>query len=230
MHLNAIFELMRQVSRILLLSTAFMALFMTGANGIWNPELQIRLGGGLAGYGTKSTITIGSSPLQYVSSRENAAVTLHVPVDVRFAFNKRFNIGLEMKFGSYLYDPDSADGKSNRFDVIGIAAEWSLIARENFRWYIGAGINTCNLELQETDATTLVTSIADYRGGGLRFNSGLLFFFGKRVGMNVQLGLDQHVLDLTGFKLNSTTIDLNNVDGTLKVGGFDTALGLVFRL
>jgi hypothetical protein len=193
-------------------------------------EIQIRAGGGFAVYGTRSTLSYEFLGFKQTATDQGSAATLHIPLDLRFAFNPRFNIGLDMKFGSYLYDPDSAEGKSNGFSVVGIAAEYSLIARENVRWYLGLCLNSAALETSETNLQTQVTSIANYRGGGWKLSTGALLFFSNRLGVHFQLGLDRHDFDLKEFKQANQVISLENFSGRLETGGIDGLIGLVVRL
>lgn len=194
------------------------------------PRIQLRAGGGFAVYGTRSTFNYTFAGLKFTSTEEDAAATLHVPIDVRYAFNKRFNAGLDLKFGSYLYEPDSAEGKSNGFAVIALTAEYSLIAREKFRWYVSFGLNTARLRLRETNTFTQVMTEADYGGGGYRLATGALVFFSRRLGLNVHLGLDSHNFKLDTFRIDGQAQNLNGFTGTLETGGLDGGIGLVVRL
>lgn len=193
-------------------------------------EFQVRAGGGFAVYGTKSTLSYEFLGFSRTSTDQGSAATLHIPVDVRYAFNPRFNIGLDLKFGSYLYDPDSVEGRSNGFSVLGIAAEYSLLARENVRWYIGLCLTSAALETRETEPITQITSIANYRGGGLKLSTGAILFFSDRLGVHFQLGLDRHDFNLKQFKFDNQSIDLENFNGRLEAGGIDGLIGLVIRL
>lgn len=195
------------------------------------PRIQLRTGGGFAVYGTRSTLTYSfANGVKFTSTEEDAAATLHIPIEVRYAFSKRFNAGLDLKFGSYLYEPDSAEGKSNGFAVIALTAEYSLIAREQFRWYVSLGLNTARLRLRETNTLTQVVTEADYGGGGYRLATGTLVFFSSRLGLNVHLGMDSHNFKLDAFRIDGQAQNLNGFTGTLETGGLDGGIGLVVRL
>src|SRR5689334_17924649 len=75
-------------------------------------EFQIRGGFGFAVYGTTSEVTFKAFNPDLTLKDEDGAVTVHMPLELRYEFSHRFNARLDMKFGSYLYDPDSAKGKS----------------------------------------------------------------------------------------------------------------------
>ena len=154
-----------------------------------------------------------------------------MPLELSYEISQRFNAGLDMKFGSYLYDPDSAEGKSNNFFVIGIGLEYNFISADNFRWYGGIGFNSASLELEEnrTNLGVPVKSIGKYSGGGFRMNSGVLWFFAGALGLNANLGYDSHNFSLDDLTVNGQPQDLTYVEGTLKTSGVDLTIGLAVR-
>ncbi|MBL7929663.1 MAG: outer membrane beta-barrel protein [Bacteroidia bacterium] len=193
-------------------------------------EFQIRGGVGLAVYGTKSEFIFDFFGMKFHQTEEDGAATVHVPVELRYGLTERFSAGLDVKFGSYLYDPDSAEGKSNRFLVIGPHVEFNLIANENFRWYLGAGFNTAALELQEDKEETIPTRyISKYTGAGIRVNTGILWFFTHPLGLHFNVAFDSHAFKLKNFSVNGNDTNLDNIEGKLTVKGADMVLGLVFR-
>lgn len=192
-------------------------------------EFQLRGGIGLAVYGTKSEFIYDVFGLKFYQTEEDGAATVHVPLELRYGFADRFTTGLDIKLGSYLYDPDSAEGKSNRFFVIGPHLEYNLVTKENLRWYIGAGFNLAELELQEDIQDVFSTRhISKYAGAGLRFNSGILWFFTNPLGLHFNIAFDIHAFKLKNYSVNE--VDLENIEGKLNVKGADIVLGLVFRL
>lgn len=193
-------------------------------------EFQIRGGVGLAVYGTRSEFIFDFFGLKIYQTEEDGAATVHVPLELRYGITNRFNAGLDIKFGSYLYDPDSAKGKSNRFLVIGPHAEFNLIAKENFRWYLGAGFNWAALELQEDKNEIISTRyISKYAGGGVRLNSGILWFFTHPLGLHFNIAFDSHAFKLKNYSVNGNEVSLDDIEGKLTVKGADIVLGLVFR-
>lgn len=192
-------------------------------------EFQIRAGLGWAIYGARSEVILKTPSGDVSSSNKDGAATLHLPLEIRYGFNEDINVGLDFKFGSYVYDPDSSEGKSNRFVVIGIAGEYSIVAKEHLRWYVGLGINGSSLVLEENDKTKNTKEIWTYSGGGFRLNTGLLIFLSDHVGLNFNLGYDGHNFKLKEYELNGQKLDLTNLEGTLKVGGVDGTLGLFVR-
>lgn len=213
------------------LAVIAVALF-TSADAQRKRELQIRGGFGFAVYSTTSEFSYTATDPDLVFKDEDDAATVHMPLEVRYEISQRFNLGLDLKWGSYLYDPDSSDGKANRFFVIGIGAEYTLVNRDNFRWYIGAGFNASELELEENYKFLglPVHQVANYSGGGFRINTGVLWFIIGPLGLNFNAGYDSHNFSLTDLEQNGQNVDLTNYDGKLTVKGADFTLGLVIRL
>ncbi len=193
-------------------------------------EFQIRGGVGLAVYGTQSEFIYDFFGWKIYQTEEDGAATVHVPLEFRYGLSNRFTAGLDIKFGSYIYDPDSAEGKSNRFFVIGPHAEFNMIAMENFRWYLGAGFNMASLELQEDKDEVISTRyISRYAGAGVRINTGILWFFADPIGLHFNMAFDSHAFKLKNYSVNGNEADLDNIEGKLTVKGADMVLGLVFR-
>jgi hypothetical protein len=206
----------------------FCLLFTGAAEAQRDQEFQIRGGLGFSIY--KADFKLESNTEKY--ENEDGAVSVQFPLELRYELSEKWNVGLDMKFGSYLYEPDSSEGKSNRFFVFGIAGEYTLVNEEDFRWYAGFGIHAASLVLEEKsdDAVEYKEEVWSYSGGGIRLNTGVIIYLGDVVGLNFNLGLDTHNLNLKEYSKNSNKEDLSNVDATLKLAGLDGTIGVVFRI
>lgn len=188
-------------------------------------EFQIRVGMGFAGYGTETKTTVNTPFGDFSNTETDGAVTFHFPMEFRYGFNKKFNVGADFKIGSYLYEPDSGDGKSNAFIAIGPAVEYAIVSKERFRWYAGLGINYCSLVLQETEEYTNDEYIWTYGGAGFKLNSGVMVIFGEHFGLNFNMGWDSHNFKLKNYELNGKDVSLDNFEAELKVRGLDFGIG-----
>lgn len=215
------------MKKLLLFIPLALSLYIAEAQS--EKEFQIRAGLGWSVYGTESEFTLKTGFGNFTTRETDGAATVHLPLEFRYGFNERINAGLDFKFGSYLYDPDSSDGKSNRFVVAGIGGEYAFIAREKIRWYGGIGINGCSLVLEETDELTDTKTVLTYSGGGFRLNTGLMVFLIGGFGLNFNLGYDAHNFTLRNYEVNGTEIDLDNIEATLRVAGVDGTIGAFFR-
>ena len=203
-------------------------LFVGSAEAQRDKEFQIRGGFGWSIYKTDFQWKSGSSEYE----DEDGALSIQFPLELRYEVSERWNLGLDMKFGSYVYEPDSAEGKSNRFFVFGIAGEFTIVNKENFRWYTGFGIHTASLVLEETSDDAIIERKEEwtYRGGGIRLNTGVLIYLGDVVGLNFNLGLDTHNFTLEEYEQNGAKQDLSKIDAKLKLAGLDGTIGLVLRI
>lgn len=194
-------------------------------------EFQIRAGLGTAGYATHYSQTYTIFGINITNEEDDGAVTVHMPIEFRYEIGRRFNAGLDLKFGSYLYDPsDSSTTKSNNFSSVGIAGEATVVSNDNFRWYVGLQFNTTNLELNE-DFENGIVHQQQWRGGGTKFNTGILAYLGDGpLGLNANLGYDRHNFKLQSFTINGNDQNLDNFKATLDVRGVELNVGLVLRI
>jgi len=219
---------MRRIISILLLILP-LTVFSQRSN-----EIQIRAGGGIGIYKTESKLSYSFGGVSVSADTTDGAATAHVPIELRYEVSSRFNLGIDMKFGKYLQDEaDKNAGNSNKFTIIGLGFEGTLLSNEDSRVFIGAGFNSGSLEMRDesTSGTTTYTEVAKWKGGGFRVNVGTLFFIANGpIGFNLNLGYDQHTFKLDSFTRDGDTQDISNIEGTLKVGGVELNAGLVFRI
>lgn len=197
-------------------------------------EFQVRASYGLAGYATLSETKFTALGFEVSDSDTSGAATQHLNLDLRYDFTNRITAGIDLKLGSYIYDPEEDNsGKSNSFVVVGISGEFNLLSREKSRLFLGFGLHRSDLELRERDTNAGIVSeaVATYRGRGIKLNLGYSKFFGNSpIGFNVSLGYDSHNFDLENYTIDNSVINLSNYEGTLQARGLDFSLGLVFRI
>jgi len=197
-------------------------------------EIQIRAGVGAAGYLGDSQITIFDGNNTYVFPSDSGGVTTFFPVELRYELHPRFNFGLDMKFGKYLYDPDDDNsGKSNHYRTFGLSLEGVIVNRNNFRFHLGANAHTTRLVFNDVDNDsndhTAVQSI--WRGGGLKFYTGVLVYFGNSpLGFIYNMGYDSHNLKLKDVTINNSSNTPFSFSGSILFKGIDANIGLVFRI
>ncbi|MFY7706902.1 MAG: hypothetical protein ACOVQ5_02405 [Flavobacteriales bacterium] len=196
-------------------------------------EFQVRASYGLAGYATLSETKFTAFGFEVSDSDTSGAATQHFNLDLRYDFTNRITAGIDLKLGSYIYDPEEDNrGKSNSFVVVGISGEFNLMSREKSRLFLGLGLHRSDLELRERDTNAGIVSeaVATYRGRGIKLNLGYSKFFGNSpIGFNVSLGYDSHNFDLEDYIIDNNPF-FANYEGTLQVRGLDFSMGLVFRI
>jgi hypothetical protein len=195
-------------------------------------EIQLRSGIAFGAYGTETAITNGSEKW----TDQSGAATSILPIDLRWEMNERWAFGVHTRFGSYLYGSEESNYKdrSNRIRVFGLAAEYNLVSKEKFRWYAGLGFGISNLRIQQTriDLPPLSTKEEYFlRGGNVRLQTGLIRWFGDSpLGFHLQMGFDRHRYTVQEIKLDGSTVNTADFNGTLTARGIDFQIGLVARI
>lgn len=196
-------------------------------------EIQVRAGYGLGVYKTETRLEYTLGSITVSDDTTDGAATTHFPIELRYDITERFNAGIDMKFGKYLYAPeDQKSGRFNRFSIIGIAGEVNLFSDDESRVYLNAGFNTGTVEMNDvTDDFFALTQKLIYKGNGIKFNLGTMFFIKNGpIGINLNIGYDMHNFELKSYEVEGTIVDITNLSGTLKVGGVEINGGLVFRI
>lgn len=197
-------------------------------------EFQLRAGFGWGAFATTGEWSYTSGGITFTENDTDGAVAIHLPIELRYELHPRFNAGIDLKFGNYLYDPNDStvQDNSNHFESFGFGLEGTLVRHENFRLYLGLNVNTTSLTL--TDHIDwfgdTVTETQLWRGGGFQANIGFLAFFSKPIGFNFNLGYDSHTFKLKTFTRDGQAQDLTGWSGELKVRGVNGTLGLVVRI
>jgi hypothetical protein len=197
-------------------------------------EIQIRVGAGFGAYGVVGEWTEKYTGFNTTWRDTSGAVTRDLPIELRYELHPRVNVGLDMKFGSYLYDQTQDNtGKSNRLGVFGLAAEFTIVNRENFRWFTGIGFTGAKLAMYEKHTSTSGGEEFSMKwgGGGFRWNTGIIKYFGDSpIGFFYNIGYDSHNFDLKELTSTNTLPSDFAFSGKLLVKGVDTHIGLVARL
>jgi hypothetical protein len=198
-----------------------------------NNEIQLRAGLGWGLYVVNNEWTYTLDNFSYTETGSDAGVTIQLPIELRYEFHRLFNAGIDLKFGSYLYDPDDPETQddSNDFTTVGISAEFTPLSTNTFRLYLGVNLNATQLNM--IDGADLSgdneTQTLKWRGGGMQLNLGFMAFFSKPVGFNFNLGFDRHRFDLKDYLREGEVQDLTGFTGAFETGGLNGTIGLVIR-
>lgn len=220
---------MRNILIITLLSGA-----LTSFSQDREKEFQVRIGYGITGYQTDINYTYDDGTAHIEFTDKDSAVTSQIPIELRYELHPRFNLGLDMRFGKYLYDPDDDNtDKSNRFSSFGLGFEGTIVSKPVFRWFGGLTFSGINLEIEEPVGTGNSRYIQklSWKGNGTRLYTGISWFIADGpVGLNFVFGYDTRNMDLKEYTQDGSAQDLTNISGTLKVKGPEVMAGLVFRI
>lgn len=204
------------------------------ANAQRAKEFQVRAGYGLGAYKTETKLSYTWGNFSVSDDTTDGAATAHFPVELRYEVSERVNLGLDMKFGRYLYAPeDRMSGRHNKFTIIGLGAEVNIFSDDDARVYIGGGFNTGTLEMYDVIGVGLInlSQKTVYKGNGVKFNLGTVFFIKNGpIGINLNLGYDRHNFILKSYEIEGTLQNITNFDGSLTASGMEINGGLVFRI
>ncbi len=197
-------------------------------------EIQIRVGYGLSAYALDVDYSYKNGGFSYTSVSKDSAVTSQVPIELRYELHPRFNFGIDMRFGKYLYDPNENNtGKSNKFSSVGIGLEGVIVNKTNFRWYAGMVLSTNKFHIEEnqTDSNGSYNQTMDWKGGGVTIYSGVMWYIGDGpLALNFNLARDGRSFDLKEVWQNGSSQDLSNITGKLNVTGVSFCIGAALRL
>jgi hypothetical protein len=219
---------MKRIIPFLLLLMAELSMCAQRSN-----EIQVRAGYGLGVYKTRTELSYTFGNITISDDTTDGAVTSHFPVELRYEVSDRVNLGIDLKFGKYLYAPeDQKSGRFNKFSIIGIGAEVNLFSDADARVYLSGGFNTGTVEMNDvTDGLIAMSQKTVYKGNGFKFNLGTIYFIKNGpVGINLNIGYDKHNFELKSYELEGTLQDITNFSGSLEVGGIELNGGLVLRI
>ena len=143
---------------------------------------------------------------------------------------KFMSIGLDLRSGGYVEDPENATANGNRVSMTGINLRFYPVNREKFAWYIGPSFGISRLEINRI-YTFIISIPAKYRysAGHFGLETGFNWYFAKNFGMNFALGYSGQNYRMYYYSLNNEEQDLTNFDNTLQTIGIHMNLGLAFR-
>ncbi len=217
--------------RLLLGITA--SCLVTLASAQRNKEIQIRAGLGWGAYLINNEWTYDIDNFSYTETGSDAGVTVQLPIELRYEFHRLFNAGVDLKFGSYLYDPDDPQTQddSNDFTTVGISGEFTPFSTNAFRLYLGINLNATRLNMIDGAdfSGDSETQALKWRGGGMQLNLGFMAFFSKPVGFNFNLGFDRHRFELKDYVREGQVQNLSRFSGAFEAGGLNGTVGLVIR-
>jgi len=196
-------------------------------------EIQLRFNGGIGGYAAFADYRVQFGNDTYLFTDTSGAATRQVELGARYELTHRFNVGLDLRLGSYIYDPEENNtNKSNTFRMLGIAAEFNAVSKPNFRWFFGGGLRVARLTITEP----LFQGIEEQRGttrwggSGLLLQTGILAFFGEGpVGASFNFGFDSNAFKLNEYSIDGDKQDLTGWKANLNTAGVLINAGLLWR-
>jgi hypothetical protein len=143
---------------------------------------------------------------------------------------KFMSIGLDLRSGSYLEDPENATANGNKVSMSALNLRFYPVNKDKFAWYIGPTFGFSRLEINRI-YTFIVSIPAQYRfkSGHFGLETGFNWYFVKNFGMNFALGYSSQNFNMYYYRLNGEEQDLSNYENTLKTAGVHMNIGLSYH-
>jgi hypothetical protein len=211
----------------------FMAILPFTVQAQRDKELQIRLGGGLGAYAAIADYSVQFGNDTYIYQDTSGAATKHFQIGVYYEVHHRIILGLDVRSGGYIYDPaQDNSGKDNKFNMVGLTADFNAVSREHFRWYVGLGLHSARLTITEP----LFQGIEEYRGtskwkgGGLLIRSGVVGYIAQGpIGLTFDFGFDTNQFNLNAYTIDGDSQNLAGWKADLSTAGLLLNAGVVWR-
>lgn len=209
--------------RLFLLSVLFVAchggaLAQVNAKG----TLQVGLGAAFGAHATHTTSELRYGNFALTHSDNGGAVTVTFPIEVQVGLANRFSLGACLEPGRYL---DSAGTHPNALFLMAIAPRFYAVNKDHFALFFGLGLGLNYLRIADVRSGNQ-RFVDRYAGGYLRPGVGLLWYFGKVVGLNVGLDYTANTFKWKGRDPNDPTFGLVAYSASLKTSGVVFKIGL----
>jgi hypothetical protein len=161
----------------------------------------------------------------------SGAVTSLFRFDGHFNVLRFLSVGLHMRNGSYIEDPENTQNKGNKVSVVGLGLRGYLVNKDKVAWYAETTFGGSNLTMNK-ELTFIITIPYQYKFRGSHFGvgTGLNWYFANNLGMNFEFGYTTQKYTMTDYTLNGEKQDLTNWDNRLTSAGVHFNLGFVFHV
>lgn len=199
-----------------------MAPFTTACAQV-NEKGTIHLAAGFAAGG--HTTRYEQSFLGVVRTNTDGAATTTFPIEIGYGFGGRFSLGLLMEPGLYL---DSVENESNTLGTFALQPRFYLVNSDRFAWMASIQVGSTRLKYDVSEPGNVTSAV--YRGGYFGLSSGVGFYFGDHVGLNLHLRYMATSMPLRAWELNGLALDPDLIDAKLSTGGVAVQASLAFKL
>ncbi|MBL7963216.1 MAG: hypothetical protein JNM31_05140 [Flavobacteriales bacterium] len=182
-------------------------------------SLQFGLGASFGLYNTEFNESY--PPTNYARTNRDNAVAVSFPLEVHLGLVPFMSLGLYLQPGSYL---DTSATRSNSMFIGGLSPRFYIVNGDRFNWFAGLEAGLANLVIKERPFAG-GTYQYTFGGGHFRIASGFNLYFGKVVGMQMQMKYAVYNMPLWDLEPN-----FSDYTARLKVDGLEAQLGLVFKL
>ena len=210
--------------RTTLLVPAFFLIQVLSAQVNDKGTLHLALGACAGVHGTHFEQTIVLFGLPITTKETDGAATITYPIEVHYGLAKVFSLGVYVEPGSYL---DSNATRSNTLSLFGIHPRFYVVNNERFAWTAGLQFGSTSLTIEDSDPDGPFTNV--FKGPHVALSTGVLFFFGEHVGLQVRGRFLNTNFSLKEWESNGVSQSLENYSSNLTTNGFTLSASLAFR-
>lgn len=184
------------------------------------------------GYDAGAHLTLYDSEVDGNSVQEtdtSGAVTSLVRFNAQYNVVHWFSVGLDVRGGSYLEDPENMEADGNTVNLFALSARFYPVNKPKFNWFIGTSIGRSNLEINRK--TTIIVPLTfqyKFSSGHFGLETGFNWYFVKSFGVHFNLGYMGQQYVMNEYRFNNEVQDLGDMKNTLQTSGVNVGLGVSF--
>lgn len=198
-------------------------------------ELQIRLGGTIGGYVTQMDWQYTFANKVFEESGKDTFGIIGYSIDLRYSITPRITMGLNFCQGLERHEQKVPNQNSrNNLGKMGIATEYNIVNRTDFRFFAGVHLNYS--WLNSYNGVYVGTEIpydlrTRWRGAGFQINTGIVGFIkNSPFGFHFSLGLDGRQMSIYSITFDDDEQSLDGTQADVNYSGIGINGGLVFRI
>ena len=197
-------------------------------------ELQIRLGGIYGAYLTQMDWQYTFANTVFEESGKDTFGFVGYSIDLRYSITPRLTMGLNFCQGLEQHEQKvPSQNPRNNLGKMGIATEFNIVNRADFRFFAGLHLNYS--WLNSYNGVYVGTEIpydlrTRWRGAGFQINTGIVGFIkNSPIGFHFSLGLDGRQMSLYSITFDEEEQSLDGTKADVSYSGIAVNGGLVFR-
>jgi len=215
---------MNRIFSLAIAAVPLCAAAQVNQKGTFHLGLGVSAGGHATQYVQNITIDIFGVPITSRTEENDGAATVLFPIDIQYGIAKPVSLGLFVEPGSYL---DSSNTRSNGLVLFGFQPRAYIINHDRFTWMGSLQIGSAGLRIKDTENGQNTEAL--YRGPFFGLSSGVGFYFGEHIGLQLHARYMSTTFDLKEYEQNGASIDISAIEAELNTTGFALQASLALR-
>lgn len=215
---------MNRILSLAIVVLPFCAAAQINEKGTFHLGLGVSLGAHATQYIQNTTINIFGVPITTRTEENDGATTVLFPIDIQYGIAKPVSLGLFVEPGSYL---DSSNTRSNGLVLFGFQPRAYIINHDRFTWMASLQIGSAGLRIKDMENGQNTEAL--YKGPFFGLSSGVGFYFGEHIGLQLHARYMSNTFELKEYEQNGTSIDISAIEAELNTTGFALQASLAMR-